>query len=475
MRVACGVVIALALAGSGCARKPDSSAGDSAGPSAPRLPTTPRFAYVANRADSTIGIYVMDPATRVPKPRGYVHVDQGAPMGLVVHNGFLYVAASVLVQYTIDPVTGDLTFRGTAQAGTDPSAVAAVRDLVLVANRTSNNVTVFTVNPANGALAASQTMPADAGPSAIKVDASGKAIFVTNATANNLCTYLVPASGPVGGCTVKTSTGPGPRAMATSLDNARPSPAVTTPDVLHVANNTDGTLSAFNIDPATMTLAPRDIDPQTFGVQNLQFGASPTALTTSADGQFVYVAHTGGIATVTSAAPNGSFSVAGQTPGAAISGDIAMTIAGDQLIETGTSQNEVLAFAVDRATGALTKTGASFGRGIPANIAMVAGTAPPASAPRVVLAGGGAANATTDVGLRSYQVNETTGALTERARVDGLRIEDLALHPRLSMAYGVGTDASNQGKLQRFQIGLTDGIVTAAGPAVPPRWVARRR
>ena len=96
--------------------------------------------------------------------------------------------------YSIDPATGALTAVGASvPTGTSPYAIAARPDgkYVYVVNEISNNISVYAVNATSGALAAIPGSPFAAGmdPQALTFDPSGAYLYVANKGSDNLSAY----------------------------------------------------------------------------------------------------------------------------------------------------------------------------------------------------------------------------------------------------------------------------------------------
>ncbi len=156
--------------------------------------------------------------------------------------------------YSIDPATGALTAVGASvPTGTSPYAIAARPDgkYVYVVNEISNNISVYAVNATSGGLAAIPGSPFAAGmdPQALAFDPSGAYLYVANDGSDNLSAFSVNASTgaltPQSTATYVTGTGP----SAVSVDSSG--------EFVFVANNGgSNNISVFMLAAATGALTP---------------------------------------------------------------------------------------------------------------------------------------------------------------------------------------------------------------------------
>lgn len=139
-----------------------------------------QFAYVNHETDLTVSAFSLDQTLGLLSP---VQAPQGAVEGsgedwttseIVMHPSgkFLYVsnrleAASSVTLFSIDEATGHVARVAEYPAqGSTPRSIALDRagTLLLVGNQDSQNVAVFGVNPASGALSAIHTLTLDVDP-----------------------------------------------------------------------------------------------------------------------------------------------------------------------------------------------------------------------------------------------------------------------------------------------------------------------
>lgn len=219
---------------------------------------------------------------------------------------FLYVAnrgSDSVTAFTIG-ATGVLTLvppeAGTpnpvAAGGSAPvSLVGSATDQFLyVANSADNTVSVFQIEtngllklvPPTGSLRNPVAVGGNA-PSALALSSTGQFLYVANRASNNVTVFQVETSGlltlvpPVGsGTNPQPIGGTGPIGIAVAPDG----------QVLYTANE-GGTVSALRIGTnGLLTLVPSSGSSS----NPIQAGTTPSAITISQDGQFVYVANRGG-------------------------------------------------------------------------------------------------------------------------------------------------------------------------------------
>ncbi|MDH5642553.1 MAG: lactonase family protein, partial [Nitrospira sp.] len=169
----------------------------------------------------------------------------------------------------------------------------ATTSIVYVANKGSDDVSIYNINTTTGVLAqiAGSPLPDIAQPSAIAVRANANKAyfaFVTNAApANTVTAFRVATDGallPV----PSTSSNPNPAPVGTD-----PSAVAVTPETtfLYVANRGADTVTAFAIgDGAILTRVPQTgSNTNPVSVQ----GSDPRSMAIASSGQFLYVANSG--------------------------------------------------------------------------------------------------------------------------------------------------------------------------------------
>jgi 6-phosphogluconolactonase (cycloisomerase 2 family) len=134
--------------------------------------------------------------------------------------------------------------------------------------------------------------------------------------------------------------------------------------------------------------------------------------------------------------------------------------AGQLLTVTDASLNEVVTMKLDAASGRLTKLGSARARALPVSVAISTGATPAGWTPRLALAGGDG-----EQDVRSYQIDSVTGALTPTGTAGTNYVQSIALHPRLPVAYAVGSGPVMQQIIEQFTLDLTAGTATLVTPS----------
>ena len=168
---------------------------------------TGKFAYVANSASNNVSMYTIDGTTGALTPIGLIPAGSG-PVSIAVHptGKFVYVAnesilndlTSSVSMYTINPATGAMTSIGlpvaTADLGARSVAVDPTGKFAYVANAGSDpgptfcgSVTIFDIDATTGALTSMGTVvapgapaPGSCSPWSVAVDPTGKFAYVAN-------------------------------------------------------------------------------------------------------------------------------------------------------------------------------------------------------------------------------------------------------------------------------------------------------
>jgi 6-phosphogluconolactonase (cycloisomerase 2 family) len=316
-----------------------------------------QFAYVANATDNTLSSYWIDPDNVASGP------------------GNLNPIADVAATTGTFPVS-----LATNPAGT----------FLYAANKTSGNVSGFSINLINGSLTPIPGTPVAAGtmPSSVTVDPTGRFVYVANKGSNNVSAYSINSST---GALVQLPNSP--YSVGTGPQSITCNPAGSG---LYVSNATSSNISVFNIDAATGALTQIGSSPFATGGTNAQ------SITINPTGTFLYLASYGDskirvfqIATGTGAlTPAQVVSVPNQYPE-----QVVLNPAGTYAYTVNDSYYTEAAYSVDASTGNLTAVGTFFFPNTPNAVAINStGTAIYATA---------ATNRAV-----SYLINPTTGALS---------------------------------------------------------------
>ncbi len=214
-----------------------------------------------------------------------------APSSVAVspNGSFLYVSnrgRNTVSAYTIGSAGALSPIVGSPfQAGTAPSAVTVSPNgsFLYVSNQGSNDVSAYTIGSA-GALSPIVGSPFQAGmaPSGVTVSPNGDFLYVSNQGANTVSGYtitpgtgvLVPLGANVGN---PFAAGMSPSAVTVSPNGS----------FLYVSNQGANTVSGYTITPGTGVLVPLGAN-----VGNpFATGMSPSAVTVSPNGSFLYVSN----------------------------------------------------------------------------------------------------------------------------------------------------------------------------------------
>src|SRR3954464_14920944 len=144
--------------------------------------------------------------------------------------------------------------------------------LVAYVANASGSVSAYTINANNGVLTSAGTFAAQANPSSVVVDRSGRYVYVANFASSTLSSYTINAStgALTVGPTYPTGVGTQPRALVVHPSNG----------LLYVANAGPNPVPVFSINPATGVLT-------SVGAP-LGSGADPFAMAIEPGGKFLY-------------------------------------------------------------------------------------------------------------------------------------------------------------------------------------------
>lgn len=183
--------------------------------------------------------------------------------------------------YSLDPDTGGLTEVGTPIEGGDGPISVVVEPsgrFAYLANSLSNNVSVYSIDPTNGALTPTPFLPVPAGtePSFITTDPLGRFVYVPNRDSDTVSVYAAePTTGELTPVPPAASTGLEPRSI--DVDP--------TGRFAYVTNGDSDNVSVYSIDPVTGGLTEVGTPVTT--------SESPLSVTIDPTGRFAYVANNG--------------------------------------------------------------------------------------------------------------------------------------------------------------------------------------
>jgi 6-phosphogluconolactonase (cycloisomerase 2 family) len=310
-----------------------------------------------------------------------------------------------------------------------------------IANRQSNSISGFGIDPATGRLVPLNGSPfASNGttPTALAVDPNGQFLYVANSGSNDVSIYSIDdTSGALTATGFPIATGSGPGAVVVDP----------TDHFLYVANLGSNNVSAFTIQSGTLT----PVVDSPFAA-----GAEPAALSVDPDGNFLYAANFNGnsVAVFLIDQSNGMLSVISGSPFGTGAGPLSIAIDPTNAFAfvANNSAASIGSYALNAASGALSPIAGS---------PIAAGTTPEAltvdpTGRYVFAANAGAANQ-----VAAYGITPATGALTllSSAAADLLPIA-LSLDPTGQFLYAVNY---NSGDVSGYTVGASGALTPVLG------------
>ncbi|MBI1745554.1 MAG: beta-propeller fold lactonase family protein [Acidobacteria bacterium] len=323
-----------------------------------------QFLYVANRGSNDVWEYSINTDTGGLTQSGTMRSRSGSYALALIQGSapvtfipkFAYTAdfaTSTVYAFSINSNSGALTnvpSPNTRATGSSPAAIAAdpSGQYVFVANRTSNTISAYTIDPVTGVLTESSYSPfsTDLGPQALTVDPSGRFLYVANQSSNSVTIFPVQQifNGPSPMTPVVQSIGGAPQAV--SIDS--------TGLFLYVGFIATGTLdvNVYQIDSNSGGLTLVSGSP--FGS-----GSNPYSIAVDPTGRFAYVTDS----VLNQVAGFSISSPANGTPGALTplipatfgTGSIPTVIiinpAGQFAFVTSSGSNYITTYAIDPVTG----------------------------------------------------------------------------------------------------------------------------
>ena len=318
---------------------------------------------------------------------------------------------------------------------------------------TPGNVSMYTINPATGALTAMApgTIAAGLHPLSVAVDASGRFAYVANNDSFNVSMYSVGLTGALAATATGTiaAGGAGPTAVAVDPSGR----------FAYVANGGDGlagffgSVSMYTIDATTGALT---------SIGTIGAGLFPGAVAVDPSGRFAYVANgdlfrgTGSVSTYAIDATTGALTSTGTTVTAgAGASSVAVDPSGKFAYVTHEFSDNVSMYTINAATGALTSIGTIAAGIAPRSVAV------DPSGRFAYVANGGDGLAGFFGSVSMYTIDATTGALTSIGTIDArLSPHAVAVDPSGKFAY-VANEGSNDVSL--YTINATTGALTSVG------------
>jgi len=422
----------------------------------------PRFAYVANQSDSTISLLRDDAATGDLNHVGYIHAppSQVGPERIAVHpsGNFVYVpnmGTSNLSVYSVNSADGWLTPGTPVALGAGPHGIAIDPNgtYLYVCSQNADQLQVFSIDPGTGALSVVQSISTGVQPSSCVVDPLGRFLFVTlhgNPTTGQgsaLQAYLIDA--PTG-----SVTAPSP---AATLNGSQPTDVVVAPNGTAVFT----TGERFNL------VIPIRYDGVSGALTVLtarHAGSRPTALTIEPTGRFVYVTNQtdSTVSSFVADPATGDLTVVG-TVGTGTNPTAVASDAGGRFVYIACSGTQTLTqYAIDDATGTLSPSdGGAATRAAPSGVGFAKGTSKLAVVPRFVHVAAASSNE-----VPAYTINATNGALTELPNppLTQTRPVTVATDPRHRFLYVANQTGQT---IDAFTINAGTGALASVGLPTP--------
>lgn len=424
-----------------------------------------RFAYSISD-DSTLSIFSADPVTGRLQRKGYVPAAAGetGPEAIVVHpsSRFAYVpnsTSSNISLYAIDLATGWVTRAAPVATGVGPHqmVIDAAGRFAYASCRGADQIRVYSIHAQTGALTPlGAPVATGTQPSALALDANGEHLFVTlrgNAATGAGSALSVFAVNPQSGALTAAGA---PLALGTSKPVGVAVDCEQS-DVYVIGEATSG-LIAVHFDPATGVLSAQDTE---------ELGSPPTAVAGHPTGKFAYAAdftpgaQAGGISIFQVAEEGAGLLAAGSETTGRRPSCLTLDPSGRFAYVTGHDSSDISAYAIDAETGALSLIDNILTRIGPTDFAIVQGPHVQAWTPRFVHVANSGSN-----DVSAFKVDAANGALTEvgTPTLAGTRPVSLATDPRQRFIYVANQDSSD---IDLFLVSPSTGALFQVTPETP--------
>jgi YVTN family beta-propeller protein len=319
-----------------------------------------KFVYAANSGSNSISLYTINSTTGALSFTGTIAAGtKPSSVAVDAYGRFAYVAntgSDNVSPYTIEAVTGALTSAGTTTAGVKPGSVTVDPHgkFAYVANAGSDNISMYTIDTVTGALTSTGMVAAGTTPASVTVDPSDRYAYVANAASDNISVYTINSTTGALTSTVTVAAGKWPNSVAVHSSG----------NFVYVANCGDGFTSAsggvsmYTINSTTGALT-------SLGSADAGTEICPWSAAVHPSGGFVYVIDAGdidgfgsGVSLYTVDATTGKLARVGlAAAGGACPASIALDPSGKFAYVADECSNDILMYAINPATGALTLIG----------------------------------------------------------------------------------------------------------------------
>jgi len=321
-----------------------------------------RFAYVANEGANTISAFAIDSSGLLTPIAGSPYTSGGtAPVAVAVdpNGAYLYVANNTsnnVVIYSIDYTTGELTGSNTLiTTGNGPSGLAVdpAARFLFVANLSDNTVSAFTLSGGTATAVTGSPFAVGGEPLSLKTDPNGNFLYVANFTGASVTVLSIDQT-----TGALTSIAGSPFGAGAGADSIAIDPTGT---FAYVANETAATLSLYSIDSTNGVLTAVAGSP-------LSTTTSPESIAVDPTGRFIYAANVTGknevalysITPTTGGLTFGSTAAAGVFPLSVV-----VDPSGSLVYAANDNSGTVSVYSADASTGVLTAVaGSPFAAGV---------------------------------------------------------------------------------------------------------------
>ena len=427
-------------------------------PSSIAISPTGRFLYATNQQSADISAYAVNPSNGMLNLKGYFQ-SPTAPGDIAIDSTgrFAYVTTTgagdlvgLVTTYAIDNVDGGLTTVETVDAGQLPLSVNVdpAGKFAYVTNMDSNDISVYSVDPATGALSqiGSVATTAPLGLMRAEFDPTGRFIYMASSYGNTGI-YGYNFNSLDGGISQMTDS---PFSLPGDLRSIAIEP---TGRFIYVANATDSKVYNFDLDPVTGSLSAIS--------NNITVPALPVCIAVDPSGDGVYVASSYTKNEITTYGINpmdGGLSKAGGADGGTNPSSIAIgTTVAKYVYVANYGSNDISIFSMNAGSGALTPV-ADAGTGTQKPNSFILDP--------TGRFGYAATGDNVDGGITSYEVDPSTGLLIPTSTVSaGINSKSAAVGMGGRFLYVANYDSDN---ISEYGINPADGHpVQLAGSPVP--------
>ncbi len=303
----------------------------------------PGGAYTAPEAPGTyhvVATSVADPTKRAEATVRILSAEESAPRFAYSTNS----ATSDVSMFTVDPENGALTQIGSIAAGREPYPIGIdpTGRFVYAGNFASNDISIYTIDPATGRLAAGGSAPTGAGIYSIGFDPSGRFAYSANenAAADVWIYRIDPATGALA---VLGTVDAGISSVSVAIDPRG--------RFAYVANYSTNNVSMYRVDSESGLLTR---------LGEVGAGGAPISVAVHPSGAFVYVSHydSDDVWSYRVDSATGRLTKSGAVPAGGQAFSIAVDPSGRFAYVANSATNDVSMYRIDPQSGTLNPLGA---------------------------------------------------------------------------------------------------------------------